>query len=70
MMFAPARQIESPYGVPTHSVAQPIPLARKDELAPFEHAQVERLIAQLDGSPPRVKTAVLKHIRKNHRTYR
>lgn len=68
--MAQAELIHSPYGVKATSVAEPLVLDRKADLMPFERVQVERLIAQLDGSPQRVRTAVLQHIRKNHRTYR
>lgn len=60
----------SPYGVRATSVAQPLVLNRKDDLMPFERVQVDRLIAQLNCSPARVRSAFLAHIRKNHRTYR
>jgi hypothetical protein len=68
--MAQAETCHSPYGVRATSVAQPLVLDRKDELAPFEQVQVQRLIAQLDSSTARVRTAVLKHIRQNHRSYR
>lgn len=62
--------VHSPYGVRATSVAQPLVLDRKDELLPFERIQVDRLIAQLNCTPTRVRSAFLKHIRQNHRTYR
>lgn len=53
------------YGVPTASVAHAPVLGKRDALLPFEQDQLKRLIAQLEGSAPRVRTAFIAHIRAN-----